>query len=77
MIMYNLHRYHIRERHSKMCALKHGSIKLIAQCVHASLHIFTMYYALPYMEVKAKNNHRCPFPNGTKQQLSCVLRVHS
>ena len=65
--MYNLHRHHIRQGHSIMCVLKHGSIELIACCVPASLHNFTTYYAFPYMEaqkrVSAKNGHSCSFPN--------------
>ena len=65
MIMSNLH--HIRRSHSIMCAQKQRSIKLIACCVHASLHIFTIHYGFPYMgeqnRVSAKNSRSCPFPN--------------
>ena len=39
--MYNLHKYHVKESHSIMYALKPGSI---------SLHIFTIHYEFPYME---------------------------
>ena len=49
--MYNLHRYHIRESHIIMCALKHESIELIAYCVHASLYIFTICHAHPSLRV--------------------------
>ena len=66
MITHNLQRYHTRVSH-RMCALKHGSIKLIAHCVHASLHIFTMHYEFPYTEaqdqISVKNSDSCPFPN--------------
>ena len=52
-----------------MCALKHGSIKLIAHCGHASLHIFTIHYGFRNMEVQnqasVKNSDSCPFPNGS------------
>ena len=52
MIMSKLHSYHIRENHSIMCAVKHGSIKLIACCVHASLHFFTVHYEFACMEAQ-------------------------
>ena len=49
-----------------MCALKHGSMKLIACCVHASLHIVTIHYGFPHMEAQnrasAENTHSCPIP---------------
>ena len=74
--MYNLHRYHIRESHSIMCGLRHGSIKLIANCVHASLHSFTIHYGFPYMEaqnqISVKNSDSCPFPN-VMQERFCKL----
>ena len=67
MILSNLHRHRLSESHIIMCALKHGRIKLIACCVHASLHIFTAYYSFPYLKAQnrtsTKNSHSCPFPN--------------
>ena len=65
--MPNLHRHHIRRSYSIMCAQKQRSIKLIACCVHASLHNFTIHYGFHYVEAQnrigAKNSHSCPIPN--------------
>ena len=39
---------------------------------YIKLHIFTTYYAFPYVEtqnlVSAKNSNSCPFPNEGKQR---------
>ena len=55
------------ESHNIMCALRHGSIKLIAHCVHASLHIFTVHNGFPFVEAQnqasVQNSDSCPFPN--------------
>ena len=61
--MPNLHGHHIKESHSKMCALKHLTHCMLCSCFTAR---FTIHYGFTNMEaqnrVSAKNSYSCPIP---------------